>query len=42
MEAVRRAADRVIWMQSGKVRQDGPTEEVLSAYERSGETPEGI
>ncbi|GIV03278.1 MAG: hypothetical protein KatS3mg015_2108 [Fimbriimonadales bacterium] len=39
MDAVRRAADRVLWMRAGKVYQDGPTEEVLSAYERSGENP---
>lgn len=41
MDAVRRAANRVIWMRAGCVEMDGDTEEVLRAYEQSGELPEG-
>lgn len=41
MEAVRRAASRVIWMRSGVVEMDGPTETVLHEYEHSGEPPAG-
>ncbi|MCH8273349.1 MAG: ABC transporter ATP-binding protein [Armatimonadetes bacterium] len=37
MRAVRQAASRVIWMREGEVEMDGPTEEVVSAYERSSE-----
>ena len=39
MAAVREAADRVIWLRSGDIVMDGPTEEVISAYETSGELP---
>lgn len=40
MVAVRRAADRALWMKRGRVVLDGPTEEVVTAYE-AGETPIG-
>jgi ABC-type polysaccharide/polyol phosphate transport system ATPase subunit len=37
MVAVRRAADRALWMKHGKIIREGATEDVVSAYE-SGET----
>lgn len=39
MAAVRRAASRVIWMRAGAIEMDGDTEEVLRAYEESGDLP---
>ena len=46
MAAIRRLCDRVIWIQNGQVEQDGPTEDVVAAYEQSswrsaGEQAEG-
>lgn len=38
MVAVRRAANRTLWMRNGRIVLDGPTEEVVTAYE-AGETP---
>jgi teichoic acid transport system ATP-binding protein len=32
---IRRSCDRVIWLEKGEVQADGPTEEVLEAYEAS-------
>jgi ABC-2 type transport system ATP-binding protein/lipopolysaccharide transport system ATP-binding protein len=33
---IRRACDRVLWLESGQLRKDGPTEEVLALYEDRG------
>lgn len=35
MQAVRSAADRVIWMADGEIVMEGPTEEVVAEYERA-------
>ena len=32
---IRRSCERVIWLQAGLVMADGPTDEVLAAYEAS-------
>jgi teichoic acid transport system ATP-binding protein len=32
--SIREACERTIWLESGLIRMDGPTEEVLAAYER--------
>ena len=32
---IRRSCDRVIWLQDGRIVADGPTGEVLAAYEAS-------
>ena len=32
---IRRSCERVIWLQAGLVMADGPTDEVLVAYEAS-------
>ena len=31
--AIRDTCDRVLWLERGELRMDGPTEEVLDAYE---------
>jgi lipopolysaccharide transport system ATP-binding protein len=36
MDAVEGLCERVIWMDQGRVRQDGPTREVVHAYAREG------
>jgi len=36
MEAVRRSCTRVLWLDRGQVRMDGPTEDVISAYSAFG------
>lgn len=36
-DAVRRVADRVVWLQSGEVKMDGDVEDVLSHYLTAGE-----
>jgi hypothetical protein len=33
LNQIRRLADRVVWVDGGQVRRDGPTHEVVSAYE---------
>jgi teichoic acid transport system ATP-binding protein len=33
IETVRKLCSRVIWLHEGELRMDGPTEEVLEAYE---------
>lgn len=35
LPAIRRVCDRCIWLQEGRVHCDGPTEEVLAAYQQS-------
>lgn len=43
MDSVRRVADRCVWLQSGKVRMEGPCDEVTRAYESESEVPtEGL
>jgi ABC-type polysaccharide/polyol phosphate transport system ATPase subunit len=32
--------DRVVWLDHGQVRQDGPADEVLAAYQEAGRKPE--
>jgi ABC-type polysaccharide/polyol phosphate transport system ATPase subunit len=32
---IRRSCDRVIWLQGGRIVADGPTSDVLAAYEAS-------
>lgn len=42
MSLVRRSCRRVLWMDHGVLRMDGPADEVIAAYEESvGETPRG-
>ncbi len=38
LSAVRRLCDRCIWLDEGRVRHDGPTSQVLGAYESSATT----
>ena len=33
LHQIRRLCDRVVWMERGKIRMDGPALEVLDAYE---------
>jgi teichoic acid transport system ATP-binding protein len=37
--AIRDTCDRTIWLESGLIRQDGPTEEVLAAYQEFSRRP---
>ena len=37
--AIRESCDRVLWMDQGRIIMDGPTEDVVSAYERSHRKP---
>jgi ABC-type polysaccharide/polyol phosphate transport system ATPase subunit len=37
MLAVRKAANRAIWLKDGAIVQSGPTEEVVAAYEAASE-----
>jgi teichoic acid transport system ATP-binding protein len=37
--AIRDTCDRTIWLESGVIRQDGPTEEVLAAYQEFSRRP---
>lgn len=43
MSSVRRVADRTVWLHEGRVRQDGPTDEVVQEYlTASAHLPPGI
>ena len=33
-KSIRDTCDRVLWLERGELRMDGPTEEVLKAYEK--------
>jgi teichoic acid transport system ATP-binding protein len=37
--AIRDTCDRTIWLESGVMQQDGPTEEVLAAYQEFSRRP---
>lgn len=39
MEILRQWCDRILWLDGGKIRMDGPTEEVLAQYEASMQAP---
>ena len=34
LDQVAEVCDRVIWLERGRVERDGPTQQVLTAYER--------
>jgi lipopolysaccharide transport system ATP-binding protein len=40
LNQIRRLCDRTVWVESGAVRQNGPTAEVVSAYETAMTSPE--
>lgn len=39
LEAVRRSCERVLWIDQGRIRADGPPEEVLAAYAEHNQQP---
>lgn len=41
LDSVRRVADRVVWLENGLVKQSGPVEEVLRAYQDAAAHPAG-
>lgn len=40
LEILRQWCDRILWLDGGKIKMDGPTEEVLALYEASMEMPQ--
>lgn len=40
MHVVRRVATRVVWLHSGRIRMDGPVEQVVDAYIAASDTPD--